>query len=172
MLKLRIHGIKDGNHNIELEAPFVPLSEKHQDFFGQILVKGLLSKLGNRFTFNGEASCKAKLVCDISAEEYIEDIKADINLILVVNTELYFLQKESDQPIDMDMEIALHEADEYFDMTKIVYDELILSLPVKNISPNYRGKNFEECFPQYSIKNKKDDTIDDRWAALKNIDLN
>ncbi len=169
MLKLRITGIKDNTYDIELDAPSDNLSKNFKEFFGQIYLKGKLTKLGKRFTFKGNAKCKAKLICDISAEEYIEEISAEINLFLIINTELYFLQNQSNQSLDMDMEIALHEADDFFDMTKIVYDELALSLPIKCISPKYKGKNFEECFPQYSSKNIRIKGGQDRWNVLKDL---
>ena len=47
---------------------------------------------------------------------------------------------------------------------------------MKRIAPEFRDKNFEDIFPQFSgkksSKKSKDKEIDDRWSALKNIKLN
>jgi len=45
-------------------------------------------------------------------------------------------------------------------------------LPMKRIAPHYRGKSFEDIYPQFSAerpKNAKNKEIDERWSALKKL---
>ena len=43
---------------------------------------------------------------------------------------------------------------------------------MKRISPQYKGKTFAEICPQFSNENKDKEVADERWQALKNINLN
>lgn len=166
MLQIKTKGLKNGDYEIDETENTEKLEDLLPEFFGDIKLTGILTKSDRRLTFNGKAECDAKMFCDISGEEYIERIVADINVIFIINNELYFAQRESGQfDIDMDTEIALHEDDFFYDLTQIVRDELSLALPMKRVSPEYRGKDFAECFPQYSAKKE----VDDRWEKLKDI---
>jgi uncharacterized metal-binding protein YceD (DUF177 family) len=77
-----------------------------------------------------------------------------------------------------DEEKAIAEDEKFIDLTDDIREELIVHLPMKRVSPEFRDKSFEDVFPQYSgsdnkkSKKKKDHEIDDRWSALKNIKLN
>jgi hypothetical protein len=55
---------------------------------------------------------------------------------------MYFMQQK--QLGDEFSEIAIHEDDEFYDITTEVKDSLVVSLPMKRVSPEYRGKSFEE----------------------------
>lgn len=163
-MKIRVSGIRDGNYEINISENAEKIPYIFPEFFGIIEVNGMLKKVGNRFSFNGSANCNAKLICDISLEEYIEKITADISIQFTANTALYFIQKERNI-IEPDEEIAIREDDEFFDLAEEVKDALAVGLPMKRLAPNYRDKSFAEYFPQYSAANQKN--IDDRWEKLK-----
>ena len=159
-MKLRIHGIKNGKHNIELKEDVKNIPYIFPEFFGEIKIKGILTKLNSRFSFIGNATCNAKLVCDISLEEYIEKITAEISVQFVANTDLFFLQKQKNA--NYNEELAVHEDDEFFDLTEEISDTLNVSLPMKRLSPNCREKEFGEFFPEYSSNKLKENLSDDR----------
>jgi len=163
-MKIRVSGIKNGNYEINISENAENIPYISSEFFGTVEVNGTLKKAGNRYSFNGSTHCNAKLICDISLEEYVEKITANISIQFIANTTLYFIQKEKNM-IEPDEEIAIHEDDEFFDLTEEVKDALVLGLPMKRLAPNYRDKSFEEYFPQYSTTNRK--IIDDRWEKLK-----
>ena len=146
MLNIRIHGISDGTHKIELSAPSKVVPYMFPEFFGDVRVSGELTKSGRRYKFTGKATCKANLVCDISATDYVEEIQTDLMLALIIDTELYFEQKKD--IIDYDKEVALHEDDEYFDISELVKDELAVSLPMRRIAPEFKNKSFADLYTE------------------------
>jgi uncharacterized metal-binding protein YceD (DUF177 family) len=170
-VKIRIHGIQDGKHQIELKENVKNIPYFFPEFIDEVRVSGFLTKSKNRFNFVGTAKCDAKLICDISSEEFVEEISADIHINFVADTTLFYIQKNSSKENE---EIVVHEDDEYFDISTEVKDVLAVSIPMKRISPKYRGKTFAEIYPQFSnkIENKNKEIADERWAALKNINLN
>ncbi|MCP4581432.1 MAG: DUF177 domain-containing protein, partial [candidate division Zixibacteria bacterium] len=78
-----------------------------------------------------------RLCCDLSLKEFEELIKADLLISFVRGN-----------PIETDLEEETDEAAEYvifhddkeIDISSIVREELVLSLPMKRISPVLRGK--------------------------------
>jgi uncharacterized metal-binding protein YceD (DUF177 family) len=72
-------------------------------------------------------------------------------------------------------EIIIREDDKYFDMTQEVCEQLAVRLPMKRIAPEFAEVEFEDLYPEYSIKKEKEvfkDELDERWAPLKKIKLN
>jgi len=165
-MKIRIHGIQDGKHQIELKEEVRNIHYIFPEFIGEVQLSGFLTKSKNRFNFIGTAKCNAKLICDISLEEFVNEISADIHINFIADTTLLHFQKNSSKEI---IEIAVHEDDEYFDISAEVKDALAVNIPMKRISPKYKGKTFAEIFPQITNKNKE--IIDERWEVLKNINL-
>ena len=55
-MKIRIHGITDGKHNIELKDDVINLPDIFPEFFGEVELNGTLIKIKNRFNFNGNTS--------------------------------------------------------------------------------------------------------------------
>ncbi len=78
---------------------------------------------------------------------------------------------------DPDTERAVHEDDEFFDISDDVREQLTVSIPMKRIAPQYRNKTFADLHPEFSAEITEtisDDEvqIDERWSALKKIKLN
>lgn len=174
MIKIRIHGIEDGLHNISESVPVSEIKDMSPEFFGDIKIEGKLRKIGKRFAITGFAQGTAKLICDLSLEDYEETISTEINVSFIADTVLFNLGKgKTADPSD---ERVVHEDDEYFDLSEDVKEQLAVELPMKRVSPKYRDKSFEELHPEYAVKSDidepKDEEIDSRWSALKNIKLN
>ena len=168
-MKIRIHGIQDGKHQIELTENVKNIPYFSSEFLGEVQLSGFLTKAKNRFNFSGTVKCKAQFFCDISLEEFIEEIVADIHLNFIADTQLFYFQKDSIKEIE---EIAVHEDDEYFDISDEIKDILTVNIPMKKNAPKYKGKTFYDVFPQFANKNKDENFVDERWNALKNINLN
>jgi len=162
-MKIRIHGITDGKHNIKLQKKVKDLPDIFPEFIGEVELNGILTKIQNRFSFIGKAKCEANFICNICLSEYSEVIDAVVEVDFVVNTNMYFVQKDSDiEPID----IAVHENDTHYDITTDVKDFLVLSLPMRCLCYNCKDKTFEEVY----MKMKTNDIpIDPRWDKLKRI---
>ena len=176
MIKIRIHGIQDGVHDIAENEPSSSINDMLPEFFGDIRFEGKLRKIGKRFAITGFAYCKAKLICDLSLEEYEETISSELSVSFMADTAIYNLQKNADY--DPTSERVVHEDDEFFDLSEDIKEQLAVDFPIKRISPAYRGKSFEEIHPQFAAdgsetsEKESGDEIDSRWSALKNIKLN
>ncbi len=172
MIKIRIHGIKDGQHDIKLSVPVDEIDEMFPEFFGNIDLEGKLRKIGNRFSFVGQVKCQAKLVCDLSLEEYTELIESDINVSFLADTTLFTLH--GDKEVADFEEKIVHEDDEYYDISYEVSEALAVQLPMKRIAPEYRDKNLEDIYPFVVDKQEEipEEPVDDRWAALKKLKFN
>lgn len=177
MIKVRIHGIKDGLHDIAEDAPVSSIKDMSPEFIGDIHFEGKLRKLGKRFAITGFAECKAKLICDLSLEEYEDVISTEISVSFIADTVLFNLNGK-EQEADPKAERVVHEDDEYFDLSSDVKEQLIVELPMKRVSPAFRDKSFEELHPELAGESKPienesiDEPVDSRWSALKNLKLN
>ncbi len=167
MLQVRVHGIQDGKFNFELEEPVKTLADLPEEFIGNIQVKGSLTKIGKRYSLICNATCTARFVCDISLEEFEEEITVDFELNVIANSELYYLNAESDIKENESGDLIIHEDDQYIDLSDFVRQELILGIPMKKVSPKYRDKDFEEIYPEFSVNNNQE--FNEQWSALMKL---
>lgn len=169
MLKVFIQGLKDGIYEIDAECGVNEIDGMFDEFIDKVKVSGTMRILGSRYTLEMVAECNAKLLCDISLEEYIEPIKAEIKLAYIADEELYRFGQGSD--IAKAEERIIHPDDKNIDITEEVREELVVNLPMKRVSPAYRDKDVKELYPQYwAEENVKIE--DDKWAELKKIKFN
>lgn len=171
MLRFRIHGIKDGKHEIKLEEDVKTIKDIPEEYTGKVQVDGILTKIGKRFTYVGTVKCNARLICDISLDEYTEEIETDFEFSFLANNDIYFLNKAKGALEAESGEIILHEDDQEVDISEPIRQELFLSLPMKRISPAYRNKSIEEVYPEFMDTSEKNQNIDERWEGLKDINL-
>ncbi|MGQ9818618.1 MAG: YceD family protein [Candidatus Kapaibacteriales bacterium] len=181
MLKILIKGIKDGEYDINISSPVEEIEGIFPEFFGNVNFMGKLRIIGKRFTVVGKAICNAHLVCDISMEDYTEQIEVEIKSSFLANNELYYSMAGISEELRETEEHIIHEDDKYIDLTDDVRQELALGLPMKRIAPKYRDKSFDDIYPQYSAnkfietkqnKKRKREDIDERWSALKKLKFN
>ena len=169
MIDIFIQGMNDGQSDVDLNFPVSSVPELNKEFFGDIHIEGILRKLGNRYSLEVDVSCKAKLICDRSLEEYEDEITGKLKLSFISDATLL---KMNDNKVS-DEEIIISSDDKNIDITNEVKEILIINIPMKRIAPQYRRKDFEELFPQYASKTiKDDDIIDERWEVLKNLKIN
>ncbi len=165
MLKIDIHGMKDGEYSIELKSNISDLECYFNEFFGEIKLIGVLRKIGNRFTLQSNAEVNANLICDLSLKNYEELIKSEVNLNFKADTKSYLSQKN----IENDSEILIREDAQEIDISSIVIELLALQLPMKRIAPEYRNKDLNEIYP---FLNQENSEIDSRWNKLKDFKIN
>jgi uncharacterized metal-binding protein YceD (DUF177 family) len=171
MLNISIKGLSDGKHPIELSTDAAEVADMFAEFTGEITVQGEVQKLGKRYILTGTALCEARLVCDMSGEEFTERITAPLSLNYVANTNLFLEQMDDSDPVQP---YYIREDDVMIDITEEVRQELALSLPLKRIAPQYRDKDFSVLHPEYDAESSNTTSskeMDPRWAALKNINF-
>lgn len=171
MLRFRIHGIKDGKHEIELQADVSKILEMPEEYFGIVKVKGIITKIGKRITYIGTVSCSAKLICDISTEEFIEEISSEFEFSFLANNDLYYLNKSKGTFETESGEVIINEDEQEIDISEQIRQELMLNLPMKRISPEYRDKSIEDLFPEFMDTNPENKVIDERWKGLEGLSL-
>jgi uncharacterized metal-binding protein YceD (DUF177 family) len=171
MFNLFIQGLKDGEHEIESEVPVEEIPEMFSEYFGIVKLKGKLKKIGNRYALFAEAECQAKMVCDITLEDFTETIKVEVNLSF--KTELKPDKSESSKKKE-EAVIKISPDGKYADIAEEIREIFAVSLPMKRIAPKYRGKEFSEIFPEYDANSVEGEVsnVDDRWAPLKKININ
>jgi uncharacterized metal-binding protein YceD (DUF177 family) len=165
MLHIPIQGMRDGHHAVELECRAEDLQSSFEEFIGVVRVNGELRKAGRRLHLDATATCTARLVCDYTTKEYDEQIAAEFSCDFLLNTELFFAQRDT---------IAVHEEEKVIDITDVVQQELAVCLPLKRVAPDVRDKSLEELvdtrFLADSDEAQEDRAEnDDRWSALKNL---
>ena len=173
MIKILIHGIKDGIHVIRQEIPVSEIEGICKEFIGNIYIDGKLRKLGNRYSITGRAECTAKLVCDRTLKEFEENIVADIKISFLADDSLF--HSNADLEAARAENIIIREDNKYIDITQEVREQLAVMLPLKRLAPEFADVEFEQLFPQYSNKHYSDiqsKEIDERWAPLKKIKFN
>ena len=151
-MKIRIHGIGDGKNDVNLTATKNDFPDLFDEFYGEVTLSGTLTKIKNKHIFDGTATCMSKLVCDISGEVFDYEVNAKFSIVIIADTELYFIQCAN--PDKVEDEIAIHEDDVWYDISGDVKDYLNLNIPMRHVSPKFEGKTFEEIFPTASSSNK------------------
>lgn len=167
MLKVHIQSLGSEAREFSLTEDADKLEKLFDEFFGEIEVNGTVRVHSNRYAITGQAKGKAKLLCDLSLEEYEE--------IIVTDFDISALKSELD--VDMDREddtLYISPDDNYIDISDIISEQLSLALPMKRIAPDYRGKELKDIRPEVSGGDKEDSEgkPNDTWDALKNIKLN
>lgn len=174
MIKIYIQGMEDGIRDVDMDVPVEEAPGIYPEFFGLIEINGQLRKIGDRFSFTGEAQCSAELKCDRSLKDYEEMIQAEIKISFLAGNMHEHTQEELENK-ENENTIIIGDEDKEIDITDIITEELSVNLPLKRIAPEYRDKEFDEIYPEYSAdKNEKNESneIDDRWSALKDVKIN
>jgi len=167
MFNIFIQGLKDGEHGIDMQVPVEDVPDMFEEYFGIINLKGSLRRIGNRFTLFAEADCDAKMICDISLEEFTETINVEVNLSFMLDE-----KRESGRNKEKQSEgIKISSDGKYADIADEIREVFAVSLPMKRVAPRYREKDFKEIFPEYDADTNDSDkgTIDDRWEPLRKI---
>lgn len=174
MLKIKISSLRDGTHPVSLKGTTEEIENIFDEFFGNITFEGNIRRIHDRYAVKGLISCKAKFNCDLSNEEFIEEINAELDLSFIQNGEMAEAIKESGEEPSFS-ERYLFDDDIDIDLSKDIGECLSLASPLKRIAPAYRGKDFSEIFPEYAQEDDIQDTQSEAnspWDALKNINLN
>ena len=173
-MKIFIQGLKDGDDPVDIEANVSEIKDLPEEFIGKIRLNGSMRIFNKRYTIQTQIISRGKFICDLSLEEYEEDLTCDFSITFLANNLLAGAAKEN--PDKETEENYIFEDVKHIDVTNEIREELIVSLPLKRVAPKYRDKSFEEIYPQFAekkkSKQKKDQAFDDRWSALKNLKFN
>jgi uncharacterized metal-binding protein YceD (DUF177 family) len=157
-------GLKNGKHEFkfEVEQSFFDLFETEQEFTNaHINVDVALEKHSTFLDLEVSISGKVNLICDITAEEFSHPINNSIKVLVKFGEEY----DDSNEEI-----ITIPHGDSAFNIAQMVYEAVVLSIPMKKISPNVKDEDIE-LIEKFSpkIEENEEHEADPRWEALKKL---
>lgn len=152
-------GLKEGKHlfQFEIQQAFFQLFETEQEFTNpRIDLEVELLKHSTFLEFELRAKGTIDLVCDISNEVYP----------YAISPELKVLVKFGEEYDDSNEEVIIIPMNDFaFNIAQLVYEMVMLSVPMKKISPNCMEGNLDE--EEYEMEeDHPNEEIDPRWAEL------
>lgn len=174
MLKIYIQGLRDGTREVTASSAVSDVPDIAEEFYGDVEFAGKLKVLGQRFYVDGVATCHAKFLCDISLEEFEEEISVAIKMAFHADNEM--LRHGEKYSGREQREVIIAEDEKYLDLTDEIREELMVNLPMKRIAPRFRGKSIDDVYPEFTqadaTEEKENNEIDERWSPLKKLKLN
>jgi uncharacterized metal-binding protein YceD (DUF177 family) len=161
-------GLKTGKHDFkfEINQEFFDLFETEQEFFNpEINVDVFLDKHTTFLEFYINVSGTVQLICDISNDEFSENISNDLKVLVKFGEEY----DDSNEDI-----ITIPHKDSEFNIANLIYEAVVLSIPMKKLAPSVRDndeyqKLLDQYSPQITEEDEEEQSIDPRWAALKKL---
>lgn len=167
MFKIRVIGLDEGKHNLNLEIE--RFSALNSDYvFDNAAFNGEMIIDVNKINIKGVITADVELVCDRSGKEFTESVKKEIDLLFKFNA-------KGIEILDDDIDSSLYKLEgNQLNLNDLMFEELLLALPLKKIAPDYRDIEFEKLFPTYSAGDEKKEDAEESttWNALKKIRLN
>ncbi|WP_179471038.1 DUF177 domain-containing protein [Chryseobacterium sp. H1D6B] len=162
-------GLKTGKHQFkfEIDKTFFQLFDTEQEFTNpKIAVDVLLDKHTTFLEFEIETKGNIELVCDITNELFDYPFENHIKVLVK------FGEEYDDSEEDV---ITIPANDHAFNASQLIYETVILSVPMKKVSPNISDEDLEilEKFSPKDIeeieKEEEEHESDPRWEALKKL---
>ncbi|MEN8117392.1 MAG: DUF177 domain-containing protein [Bacteroidota bacterium] len=166
---IEFKGLKEGLHEYEFEV-----TDKFFEHFteglveaGEVTVKVALEKRSSFLKLIFNISGCVELECDRCLENYRQDIEFE--------TELFVKFGEEAEFDEGDNVIWVLPEEHHINLTREIYEYIILSIPLKHVHPDESGENscnreMLDRLNNYGQPETEDEeTIDPRWAALKNL---
>ncbi|BAP33567.1 uncharacterized protein CHSO_4530 [Chryseobacterium sp. StRB126] len=160
-------GLKNGKHEFkfEIDKTFFQLFDTEQEFTNpRIEVHVLLDKHTTFLEFEIKIKGWVELVCDITNEDFDYPIENEIKIL--VN----FGEEYDDSNEDV---ITIPTAEHAFNVAHLIYENVMLSIPMKKISPNVSDEDIK-ILDQFSPKDieeaeEEEHESDPRWEALRKL---
>lgn len=157
-------GLKEGKHEFQFEIgpSFFELFDTEQEFSNpKITADVLLEKHSTFLEFWIKTSGTVELVCDITNEAFDYPFENEVK----------FLVKFGEEYDDSNEEvITIPQYEHAFNIAQVVYENVVLSIPMKKISPNVTEEDLAvlDRFSPQEVEEKEVES-DPRWEALKQL---
>lgn len=160
-------GLKNGKHQFkfEIDQSFFQLFDTEQEFTNpRITVDALLEKHTTFLEFEIKINGTVELVCDITNAEFDHPIENEIKVLVKFGEEY----DDSDENV-----ITIPSTDHAFNVAQLIYENVMLSIPMKKVSPNVSDEDLR-ILDQFSPKDieeveEEEHESDPRWEALKKL---
>lgn len=159
-------GLKDGKHafQFEIKQTFFEIFEAEQEFENpRIVADVMLEKHSTFLEFEVKIYGVVALSCDISGEIFDHELANQVKVLVKFGAEYD----------DSNEEVITIPADEHtFNIAQLVYETIVLAIPMKKLSPNLSDKDLDilkQFSPEYEEDQRQNQDIDPRWEALKKL---
>jgi len=162
--RIPVSGLALGNHSYcyEINDDFFAGRDYSEIQQGKVTVNVDVDRTETMMTLRFGLEGEVRVPCDRCAEEFNLPIAAEQEFIIKFGHET---AEEAD-------DVAVIEADVHdFDISPLIYEYIILAVPMYRVHPE------GQCNPEViamlteTPETKETDTIDPRWAALKDLKL-
>lgn len=162
-----ISGLALGKHSFQYEIT--------DDFFkgmdyseiqqGKVSINLNIDREETMLTLTFDIEGTVRVMCDRCADEFDLPIE---------NNQVFYIKLGTENAEESD-DVAVVPADQHdFDLTSLLYEFIVLSIPMHRVHPE------GQCNPEVidmlngmqEVEEEEEETIDPRWAALKDINLN
>lgn len=162
-------GLKEGNHVFDYH-----IGKSFFEHFENSLVEEadaeariLLEKRNTFMVLELTVTGTVRLTCDRCLEWYDQPIEHLVRL---------YIKFGETEEVDGDDVIWLHPDDYQFNVAQIIYEYLILSIPMKHVHPSRKGVR-NSCNPEMLKKLEEysphsEEAEDGRWEKLRNLKNN
>ena len=160
-------GLKNGKHEFkfEIDKTFFQLFDTEQEFTNpKIEVSVLLDKHTTFLEFEIKIKGLVELVCDITNEDFSYPIENEIKILVNFGEEY----DDSNEEV-----ITIPTGEHAFNVAHLIYENVMLSIPMKKISPNVSDEDIQ-ILDQFSPKDieeaeEEEHESDPRWEALRKL---
>jgi len=160
-------GLKNGKHEFkfEIDKTFFQLFDTEQEFTNpKIEVSVLLDKHTTFLEFEIKIKGLVELVCDITNEDFNYPIENEIKILVNFGEEY----DDSNEEV-----ITISTGEHAFNVAHLIYENVMLSIPMKKISPNVSDEDIQ-ILDQFSPKDieeaeEEEHESDPRWEALRKL---
>lgn len=162
-------GLNEGKHLFDFSADmrFFAGFDESEIEEGNVHIHIELEKRSTYMRLNFFLSGEVELVCDRCLEKYRQPLQGDNHMLVK------FSDTETD---DGDEVIYLHSMDYQVDVSKLIYEFIVLSIPIRHIHPDDED-GISLCDPEMLkkideyrvIRTEGTDLVDPRWNELKQI---
>ena len=162
-----ISGLALGKHSFQYEITdeFFKGMDYSEIQQGKVNVNLDIDRVETMLTLTFDIEGTVRVMCDRCADEFDQPIDSNQVFYIKLGTEN---AEESD-------DVMVMPADQHdFDLTSLIYEFIILSIPMHRVHPE------GQCNPEIidmlngmqEVAEEDEESIDPRWAALKDIKLN
>ena len=158
-------GLKLGKHQFEFQISkaFFDHFEYEEFDSSDIKVNLVLEKQSTMLELNFKHSGTINVPCDVTNEMFDLPIKGKLKLIV------RFGEKFNDENEEL---LILPFGEHQIDVSQYIYEMIVLSIPLKRVSPDAKNHIASEKLNTIEVKDEKEikeEEIDPRRAALKKL---
>jgi len=161
MLTIDITSLSTGIHHLELEPP-ADQANLDPSTFEDIQVDVELQYHRDRILVKLHATATAELTCDRTLQPYEQEIEGDYNVLFGPPSMVGQEGEEFEEVRPLD------PSDREIDITDVVRDTLLLSIPQRRIAPDAEDEAITREFGA-TEEETDEEAIDPRWSDLKEL---